>query len=222
MHNLVQQLFCRTPKADLLQLLFDHLPRHALKSNGHANGDSHRTSNDNGPVNGKASSRRQHLLNGQDSLSVKGTLSNGHSSDQNEQLNGKAESQNGTRQPLVQVNGHTNGVSKSEAKHQAQQLQDILQQEAEAYLEQRHIIDILQDFSGSHPPLASLLACLRPLQPRLYSISSSQLEHTTRVQITVAVVKYSALARDRIGVTSTFLKERMQVCSCCFEWTQMW
>ena len=28
-----------------------------------------------------------------------------------------------------------------------------------------------------------LLAALRPLQPRLYSISSSQLEHPTRVQV---------------------------------------
>ena len=111
----------------------------------------------------------------------------------------------------MQVNGHANSVSKSEAKHQAQQLQDILQQEAEEYLEQRHIIDILQDFSGSHPPLASVLACLRPLQPRLYSISSSQLENPTRVQITVAVVRYNSLGLDRIGVTSTFLKERMQV-----------
>lgn len=90
-------------------------------------------------------------------------------------------------------------------------MQDMLQQESEAYLEQRHIIDILQDFSGSHPPLASLLACLRPLLPRLYSISSSQLENPQRVQITVAVVKYTTLGHDRIGVTSTFLKERMQV-----------
>ena len=57
-----------------------------------------------------------------------------------------------------------------------------------------------------------VLAALRPLLPRLYSISSSQLEHPTRVQVTVAVVRYASLNRERIGVTSTYLAERLQVC----------
>ena len=62
---------------------------------------------------------------------------------------------------------------------------------------------------------AQVLAALRPLLPRLYSISSSQLEHPRRVQVTVAVVRYRSLARERIGVTSTYLAERLQVCPCC-------
>ena len=57
-----------------------------------------------------------------------------------------------------------------------------------------------------------VLAALRPLLPRLYSISSSQLEHPQRVQVTVAVVRYASLNRERIGVTSTYLAERLQVC----------
>lgn len=57
-----------------------------------------------------------------------------------------------------------------------------------------------------------VLAALRPLLPRLYSISSSQLEHPRRVQVTVAVVRYASLSRERIGVTSTYLAERLQVC----------
>ena len=56
-----------------------------------------------------------------------------------------------------------------------------------------------------------VLAALRPLLPRLYSISSSQLEHPSRVQVTVAVVRYASLDRERIGVTSTYLAERLQV-----------
>jgi sulfite reductase (NADPH) flavoprotein alpha-component len=55
-----------------------------------------------------------------------------------------------------------------------------------------------------------VLAALRPLLPRLYSISSSQLEHARRVQVTVAVVRYASLNRQRIGVTSTQLAERIQ------------
>ena len=119
--------------------------------------------------------------------------------------------QTASHQRKVDVDGKQTCVSKETAKSQASELQELLQEETEAYLDKRHIIDILHDFSGSHPPLTSLLSCLRPLQPRLYSISSSQLEHAQRVQITVAVVKYQALGRERIGVTSTFLKERMQV-----------
>ena len=57
---------------------------------------------------------------------------------------------------------------------------------------------------------AQVLAALRPLLPRLYSISSSQLEHAQRVQVTVAVVRYASLNRPRIGVTSTQLAERIQ------------
>ena len=56
-----------------------------------------------------------------------------------------------------------------------------------------------------------VLAALRPLLPRLYSISSSQLEHPMRVQVTVAVVRYASLNRQRMGVTSTYLAERLQV-----------
>jgi len=56
-----------------------------------------------------------------------------------------------------------------------------------------------------------VLAALRPLQARLYSISSSQLEAAARVAVTVAVVRYASLGRPRIGVTSTFAAERVRV-----------
>ena len=55
-----------------------------------------------------------------------------------------------------------------------------------------------------------MLGALRPLLPRLYSISSSQLEAPGRVAATVAVVRYESLNRRRIGVTSTQLAERLQ------------
>ena len=55
-----------------------------------------------------------------------------------------------------------------------------------------------------------VLGALRPLLPRLYSISSSQLESVARVAVTVAVVRYVSLGRPRIGVTSTFTAERLK------------
>lgn len=56
-----------------------------------------------------------------------------------------------------------------------------------------------------------VLGMLRALQPRLYSISSSMLEHEQRVQITVAAVRYSCLGRDRTGVASVQLADRLKV-----------
>ncbi|DBA90903.1 hypothetical protein WJX77_009914 [Trebouxia sp. C0004] len=212
----------RTPMPELLQLLFEHMPapaqqasKLAASSNGyssqgtsaHSNGNGHHADGSNTSMNrnsqistgfSKAANGHSHAAEGN------GHRSNGNNSHSSQ--NGKS-----SEKPVVHVDGHASGISQVETHEQATELQDLLQDEVEAYLSKRHIIDILHDFSGSQPPLATLLSFLRPLQPRLYSISSSQLEHPTHVQITVAVVKYMALGKNRIGVTSTFLKERMQV-----------
>lgn len=227
----------RSPKPELLQLLFQHLPTLAKdashsQKNGHHNGhlsqsNGHLASTNGAPqvhnghddqadkhqleVNGQdiAQNGNQHTVNGHSDKSSQDSEYAEHSSSNSQQssVEGAASKQ----QPAVHVDGQTDGISKDSVCEQAAELQDLLQEEVEGYLDKRHIIDILHDFSGSHPPLTSLLSCLRPLQPRLYSISSSQQEHVRRVQITVAVVRYKALGRERIGVTSTFLKERMQV-----------
>ncbi|GFR40974.1 hypothetical protein Agub_g1639 [Astrephomene gubernaculifera] len=81
----------------------------------------------------------------------------------------------------------------------------------EAYLAPRHVVDVLQDAVPVKLSTAQVLSCLRQLQPRLYSISSSPLEDPRRVQVTVAEVKYASLGKDRIGVCSTMLSERLQV-----------
>ena len=153
----------------------------------------------------------QHTVSGHSKIGSQDSEYAEHSSSDSQQSS--AEGAANKQQPAVQVDGQKDGISKDSVCQQAAELQDLLQEEVEGYLDKRHIIDILHDFSGSHPPLSALLSCLRPLQPRLYSISSSQQEHLKRVQITVAVVRYKALGRERIGVTSTFLKERMQVCT---------
>lgn len=57
------------------------------------------------------------------------------------------------------------------------------EQGREKYLEPRHVIDVLQDFPAAHLDAQQLLAGLRPLQPRLYSISSSPLEDPSKVQV---------------------------------------
>eukprot|EP00879_Flechtneria_rotunda_P027972 GHRR01030041.1.p1 GENE.GHRR01030041.1~~GHRR01030041.1.p1 ORF type:complete len:280 (+),score=100.54 GHRR01030041.1:432-1271(+) len=67
---------------------------------------------------------------------------------------------------------------------------------------------------GTPPQTLQLLPLLRPLQPRLYSISSSPLEHIPAnggVQATIAVVRYNSLGKARHGVASTQVAERLEV-----------
>lgn len=91
---------------------------------------------------------------------------------------------------------------------------DILQQlttdktALRAYLADRQIIDIIRE----HPGLLSaqqLADALRRLQPRLYSIASSQAEVAEEVHLTVGVVRYQAYDQPHLGGASGFLAERL-------------
>lgn len=50
---------------------------------------------------------------------------------------------------------------------------------------------------------------MNPLQPRLYSISSSPRVHPGRVSLTVDAVRYRIGARTRLGCASTFIGDRV-------------
>jgi hypothetical protein len=56
---------------------------------------------------------------------------------------------------------------------------------------------------------AAAVTCL-PWLPS-FPVSAPQLEHPQRVQVTVAVVRYTSLGADRLGVCSTQLGERLGV-----------
>ncbi|BDA47196.1 Sulfite reductase [NADPH] flavoprotein alpha-component [Coccomyxa sp. Obi] len=112
------------------------------------------------------------------------------------------------------ANGLQNGHAPEVLQSQEERLRELIasgESSIEAYFEPRHVADVLQDFSSAKPALTQVLATLRPLLPRLYSISSSMLEAERRVQVTVATVRYQSLGRARIGVTSTYLAERLKV-----------
>ena len=76
-----------------------------------------------------------------------------------------------------------------------------------------HGMEII-DFLLAHPSIRftpeEFLKTLRKLQPRLYSISSSQKAHPDSVHLTVAAVRYETHGRRRKGVASTFLAERLE------------
>ncbi|BET65139.1 hypothetical protein ASA1KI_00570 [Opitutales bacterium ASA1] len=71
-----------------------------------------------------------------------------------------------------------------------------------------HVIDVLAGAGGIALKPTDLVAHLKRLQPRLYSISSSPKAHPGQVHLTVGAVRYDAHGRARKGVCSTFLPER--------------
>lgn len=81
--------------------------------------------------------------------------------------------------------------------------------DAEQYLTPRHLVDLFREFCTL--PVSAVLPCLRPLQPRMYSISSSMREDPRKVQVTIAVVRYESLGHERVGVCSTYCGERLEV-----------
>jgi sulfite reductase (NADPH) flavoprotein alpha-component len=78
----------------------------------------------------------------------------------------------------------------------------------EAYVWGREVIDPLLSHPAAKFTPEEFVKCLRKLQPRLYSIASSQKAHTSEVHLTVAAVRYESHGRKREGVCSTFLSDR--------------
>lgn len=79
------------------------------------------------------------------------------------------------------------------------------------FLEQNHIVDIVRRFPVKGVEPAGLLAGLRPLQPRLYSIASSQAVVGDEAHLTVAPVRYELHGGPRGGVASTHIADRLEM-----------
>ena len=72
------------------------------------------------------------------------------------------------------------------------------------------VMAALQKFSGVRPHPEAFVEALEPLQPRLYSISSSYNATPGKLSLTVDCVRYVVGKRKRLGLASTFLAERIQ------------
>jgi sulfite reductase (NADPH) flavoprotein alpha-component len=72
------------------------------------------------------------------------------------------------------------------------------------------VLAAIEKFSGVRPDPEAFIEALDPLQPRLYSISSSPKVHKGRVSLTVDTVHYDIGKRKRLGVASTFLAGRVE------------
>ncbi len=71
------------------------------------------------------------------------------------------------------------------------------------------VLAAIEKFSGIRPDPEAFVEALDPLQPRLYSISSSPKAVPGRVSLTVDAVRYDIGNRRRHGVCSTYLADRL-------------
>lgn len=78
-----------------------------------------------------------------------------------------------------------------------------------AYLSERHLIDVLLDNPGTSIGAQGLVNGLRRLKPRLYSVASSPVVSPNEVHFTVETLRYTQHGRDREGVATTWLADRV-------------
>ncbi|MGM4918237.1 sulfite reductase subunit alpha [Tardiphaga sp. 813_E8_N1_3] len=72
------------------------------------------------------------------------------------------------------------------------------------------VMAALQKFSRVRPHPEAFIEALEPLQPRLYSISSSHNATPGKLSLTVDIVRYMVGKRKRHGLASSFLADRIQ------------
>jgi sulfite reductase (NADPH) flavoprotein alpha-component len=72
------------------------------------------------------------------------------------------------------------------------------------------VMAALQKFSHVRPHPEAFIEALEPLQPRLYSISSSHNATPGKLSLTVDIVRYVVGKRKRHGLASSFLADRIQ------------
>jgi sulfite reductase (NADPH) flavoprotein alpha-component len=78
-----------------------------------------------------------------------------------------------------------------------------------SWCEGRDIVDLLRLVPDLKWEAPAFTALLRSLSPRLYSISSSPAAHSGSVHLTVSAVRYESHGRQRHGLCSTFLADRL-------------
>ena len=79
------------------------------------------------------------------------------------------------------------------------------------FLYDHHIVDIVRQFPVKGVDAEALLIGLRPLQPRLYSLASSQALVGDEAHLTVAPVRYGLHGTGRGGIASTQIADRLDM-----------
>ena len=85
---------------------------------------------------------------------------------------------------------------------------DALKQYLRGWDDVHDVLDVLNDAPAARFEPRDFVGLLRPLQPRLYSIASSQRAHPEEAHLLVLSLTYPSRGRTHLGVASTFVNER--------------
>ena len=99
-------------------------------------------------------------------------------------------------------------VTGGEARAKARRL--AAGEDPDGDIDRLDVLGTLHKFSQARLSAEAFVEALDPLQPRLYSISSSHNATPGRITLTVDTVRYKIGTRPRWGVASTFLAERVE------------
>ncbi|HEY7238458.1 MAG TPA: sulfite reductase subunit alpha [Burkholderiales bacterium] len=72
------------------------------------------------------------------------------------------------------------------------------------------VLDALLEFASARPRVGDFAASLGRMQPRLYSLASSQRRHPGHAHLTVGVLRYERIDRAYQGTASSFLAEHLR------------
>lgn len=92
--------------------------------------------------------------------------------------------------------------------HEAAQLRAII--DDDSAIAGHDVLDLLRRFPSARLAPHVFVEALSPIRPRLYSISSSPKRHAGQVHLTVRRVTYQHNGRERKGVASTMLSDRVE------------
>ena len=89
-------------------------------------------------------------------------------------------------------------------------LDNAHKEEFKEYTWGRQILDLVEDYPADALTAQDFVNILRRIPGRLYSIASSITAHPGQVHLLVGAVRYHSFGRDREGVCSTFLSDRIK------------
>jgi sulfite reductase (NADPH) flavoprotein alpha-component len=82
--------------------------------------------------------------------------------------------------------------------------------QVKAYCYGRDLLDMLREFGPWKATAQEIVSILRKMTPRLYSIASSIAANPEEVHLTIGAVRYTTHGRDRKGVCSISVAERVK------------
>jgi sulfite reductase (NADPH) flavoprotein alpha-component len=77
------------------------------------------------------------------------------------------------------------------------------------YIEAHHHADVLRDFPSAKFVAEEIPTLFKRLNPRLYSIASGLAANPNHIHLTIGVVRYNMLNKQRVGVASTYAVDRV-------------